>query len=481
MKRKKTQGPDARMIVEGLSESELRALVLDRLGADPELESIILSRFVKGKGLKTLERLFDLALDKAGEPEDYDSWDCCYYSDLMADLEKIEKEAANALSKGDHARGLQAYFMLIERVATMSNEGDDHDGSLMDGVNGWMEALENYAGGRRASPEGLKLLRDWARGAEVSFWAKKGDSWDESCRQLLIRSARGVAELRTELGKAIRLADVAGKDWHDEYRSKQAALNAIDLFKRIKDSAGRRAFIDSHLHISDVRLIAIDEVVEQMHFEEAESLAREGIAHTKAASRDGTADTFSERVWEILRKAGKHEAAGAFELESFLDTRSDKWYKRLEQRHRAIWTEYREGLLGKAISAGFDSRTLADIYATERLYDRLLDLCQKNSGLYEEHYRRLGGTYPIETAAWLKNWIERNSRQAQSRSFYADIGKKIGEYGGYAGAEAAQALVDSLFVRYANRPAMRQEFTKALKMDRGTKSGKSKEAYNAKK
>lgn len=105
MKRKTTEAPNTRKIIEGLSENELRALVLERLGADPELERILLSRYVKEKGIKTLERLFDLALAKADEPEDYDSWDCCYYSDFMTDLEKIEKEAKNALSKGDHARG----------------------------------------------------------------------------------------------------------------------------------------------------------------------------------------------------------------------------------------------------------------------------------------------------------------------------------------------------------------------------------------
>jgi hypothetical protein len=125
--------------------------------------------------------------------------------------------------------------------------------------------------------------------------------------------------------------------------------------------------------------------------------------------------------------------------------------------------------------------TLADIYATERLYDRLLELCQKNSVLFEEHYRRLGNAYPIETAIWLKGWIEKNCQQSQSRSFYCDVGKRIAEYGRYAGEEASKDLADELLGRYSNRPAMRQEFTKAVKMDRDKKSGKSRKAYNAKK
>jgi hypothetical protein len=469
---KASKKANARKIVDGLSETELRVLVLERLNGDPELESILLSRYVKGKGLKTLERLFDLALAKAGEPDDYGYWDEAFYSDFIMDLEGIEKEAKQALAKGDHDRALQAYFMLIERVAKMSDEGDDHDGSLMSAVNEWMEALHGYAGGKKATPAGLKLLREWARASESSAWAKNGDSWDESCRHILIRCARSATELRAELKKALTLADSGGQGWHDEQRCERAALDSIDLFTRLEDSAGRRAFIDSHLHFPDVRSIAIDEAVKAKDWVKAESLAREGMARTGPAKRYGGSERFSERLWEILRQAKKKEAAAAFELERFLSTQGNDWYRRLKKRYLDSWTEYREGLFAKAIAVNFGAGVLASLYASERLYDRLLALCEKNERLFELHYHSLGPAYPEETAVWLKGWIERNCQRAQSRSFYVDIGKRIAEYGRYAGGQRAKALVDALMLRYPNRPAMRQEFMKALQTGRNKKSEK---------
>jgi hypothetical protein len=463
MKRVAPQIPHARKIVAGLSESELRALLLERLYADPELESILLSRHAKGKGLKTMERLFDLALAKAGEPDDHGFWDEAFYYDFMVDLEKIEKTAKKALTEGDHERGLRIYFMLIERVAPMSNEGDDHDGSLMSGVNEWMETLDGYARRRNASAERLKLLRDWARAAESASWAKGGDSWDESCREILIHSARGKKELRAELERAVALADSSGQDRHDEYRSKQAAIDAIDLYARLKDIPSRYAFIDSHLRFPDVRTIAIDEAAKAKDWVKAEILAREGMRQADAESFHGIAERFAERLWEILCNTGNAEAAAVFELERFLSTESDDWYKRLKKRHHATWIEYRENLFAKTIAAGFNPETLASLYDAERLYDRLLALCQQKPILFGEYYPRLGNAYPVETAVWLKGWIEKNCRQTQSRSSYRDIGKRIREYSRYAGDEAARALVDALLIRYSNRPAMRQEFTNALK------------------
>jgi hypothetical protein len=99
-----TMAETAKKIVEGLSEAELRALVVDRLRDDPDLGRL-LTRHEKRGSIKTLGRLFDLALTKADK----------------------------ALAEGNFKLGLSAYFMCIERAGKMSLESDDHDGSPISG------------------------------------------------------------------------------------------------------------------------------------------------------------------------------------------------------------------------------------------------------------------------------------------------------------------------------------------------------------
>ena len=456
-----TEELDPRSIVPTLSRSELERIIRERLDEDDEnLGELILSLKAEKSDKRSPSAIVDSLMRRhKGQGNDYieDAYD------FGRDLLRLRDRATEAAAKGDYVFAVQVLVKAIECAAPHAYDGgDDEESPIMDAVEEGFERLLGLARTPESDPAALRELGTWALRSVDTQWARDGDSWDMVCLELAAATARGEADVRAVLELCSRFTEGRQTDWSWTYRAEQAALVAAGLLERAGDEMTRRAYVEDHLFLADIRMLAVDEAMKAGDYSRAIGLSGDGVKIFREADQGGSANEFAERLIDALDRSGEKEAA-ALELENLLiESFSADRFVALKKRHpkRDAWIETRDRVIA-ALEKRRHSGALATIYKAERMNERLLALAEKNGFIFREYLDTIGRAYPEQAARFLKNEVERDLRRTASRGSYARSAESILRYSVYAGKKAAEALFDSFIAAYPARRAMREEFAKA--------------------
>jgi hypothetical protein len=446
---------DPRSLLTPLSRPELERIIRERLDeGDEELGELILSLKTEKSDKRSPSAIVD-SLMRRYKGRGYD-----YIEDADGfgrDLLRLRDRAADAAAKGDYVFAVQVLVKAIERAALHAYDGgDDEESPIMDAVEEGFERLAELARSPESDPAALRELGTWALRSVDAQWARDGDSWDMVCLELAATAARGESDLRAVLELCSRFTEGRQTEWSWTYRAQRAALVAAALLERAGDEMARRAYVEDHLFLADVRMLAVDEAMKARDYSRAIGLSRDGVKIFQEGQQGGSVDEFAERLIDALDRSGEKEAASR-ELENLLiESFSNDRFAALKKRYpeRDTWLEARGRIISALEKRGV-SYALATIYKAERLNERLLALAEKSESIFREYLDTIGNAYPERAASFLKNEVERDLRRTASRGAYARSAASILRYGNYAGKKAAEALFDSLLSAYPARRAMR--------------------------
>jgi hypothetical protein len=455
-----TEGLDPRALLPSLSRAELERILRKRLDeGDQGLEELILSLHADKSDKRSPAAIVASLVGRHANGE-YDCIDDPY--GFACDLRRLYGRAADAVSRGEGLFAVRLLAGAIEGAAPHAFEGDDEEGEIMGAVEECFERLMGLAQSPESGQAALRELGTWALQSVDAQWARDGDSWDMVCLELAAAAARGEADVRAVLELCSRFTESPRAEWSWTYRAQRAALVSVGLLERAGDQMTRRAYVEDHLSLADIRMLAADEAMKARDYSRAIELSRDGVKIFREVDQDGSADEFAERLIDALDRAGDRDEATR-ELENLLiDSFSDDRFAALKKRHskRDTWLATRDRVIA-ALEKNQHSGALATIYKADHMNERLLALAEEDEFTFREYLDTIGHAYPERAARFLKNEVERDLRRTANRDAYAHSAQSILRYGKYAGKKAAEALFDSLIAAYPARRAMREEFAKA--------------------
>lgn len=464
----------ASALVKKMPRETLESILLKHIREDAALERHIIIEYGTSTTVAHYRELVDGMLRGLSEwgyggYEEGEAYDIAREIDEM--FAKAKKNSGNEQANAVFAIA-QA---VIEGVIPRLDECDDHDGNLYDIVHEALGRVESVA---HAVDTNTALLE------EIALWAKDlvssgrldgcGNGWAEQCTDILAATARTEAQVRKVLAFCGLLIDKGDRDdatgrhrGYSDYFIRRIMLVTIGLLGKIGAEAERAAFIEAHLDIDDVRELAIREAFAAKDFYRCKVLSAEGISHAEKDNLSGLVDGYRQTLIEAMDALGTGKDANALVEKWTIEAWRDTWFKILKSRTpKAEWKETRERVLVVLESKGKWAMFLASLYDSERLYDRLMTLCEKDQEVFVTYYRKLLKKFPTLVAPLLLTYIRQKAASDSNRSSYQRTAALAADYGVCAGADAAIALIDELGAQYRPRRAMREELEKVRPLRR---------------
>jgi len=349
---------------------------------------------------------------------------------------------------------------VIDGLVPSLDECDDHDGNLYSAVGETFGRIADIAKSKGLEPALLEDISKWAEDLALSnrlgSWRRE---WAEDCIAIAAAAARGDKRSREILAICDSLNREERENSNSKYFAQGIALIELELLRRIKAQTEREAFIEAHLDFDKVRELAIREAIETKDFKRSKALASEGISNTQKKNHPGSVDGYRRLLIEAMDAEGTGPDASILVERWAIETNDDSWFKVLKTRiPKSRWNEARERVLTAIESRNDRSWLLASLYASERLLDRLMELCgKKPRDFIDRYYRELMNAYPGCVAPLLRDHISRKAASDSKRISCSETASLVTDYRKCAGDAAATALIDELEERHSSRRAMREE------------------------
>jgi hypothetical protein len=367
-------------LIRKMPRETLESILLERIREDAALERRILAEYGSSTTIDHYKSLVD------GMLEGLHGWGYrgCSEDDAYSAAIEIEGLFDKAGKKPieDRARAVFTVAQaVIDRLVPSLDDCDDHDGNLYGTVD---ETFGRIAEIAKSKGAGSALLADISRWAEslvssdrLGSWKRE---WAEACLAIAASAARSDKRLREILALCDSLINAERADSPSPYFAERIALVKIELLGRLKAEADRGAFIEAHLDFNSVRELAIREALEAKDFLRCKTLAAEGISNAVKEDLPGYIDGYRTSLVEAMDAEGAGREADQLVERWAIEANNDSWFKVLKTRiPKNTWTATRERVLTAIESRGDRTGLLASMYASERLLDRLMDLCEKKT------------------------------------------------------------------------------------------------------
>jgi hypothetical protein len=455
----KQVGPSA--LIKKMSRETLESILLEHVREDATLGRRILMKYGTSTTVEHYKSLVDDMLEGL-QDRNYDRYseDDAYGAALEIDklFDKAKKKSVTERSRSI----FEVAQAVIEGLIPSLDECDDHDGNLYRTVDETFERIAKTAKARGTDPAVLADISKWAEALVSSnrLGSWRGD-WAKDCIVIAASAARSENRLREILALCDSLLREENENSNSTYFVEEIAIIELELLGRCKAKAERKAFVDGHLDFDKVRELAIREAIKTKDFKRGKALAAEGISKATQNKRSGDIDNYRGLLVEAMDAEGTGPDANMLVERWAIEENYDSWFKALKAHiSKSKWNETRDRVL-KAIESKSDrSRLLASLYASERLFDKLMELCEKNPREFIEYYHKLMKAYPGRVAPLLRDHICRKAASDSNRSSYSETASLVADYRKCAGDAATASLIDELEARHRSRPAMREELEK---------------------
>ena len=249
--------------------------------------------------------------------------------------------------------------------------------------------------------------------------------------------------------------------WSRNYYVGKWAINYLNLMKQQNcDIEEIENFCRQHWENPSVRGYYIDLCMESKEYD----LALRTLDESMSLDEDfgGLISEYSEKKKEIYFLQGDREAyiGQLWELMLNHNVGSLETFRELKQQYSPEeWVEKRELIFQKLPSYA----DVKQLYAEEKLYDRLLDCVLKSPDLYalRAYEKTLAQIYPKQILEKYRDELNKLARHSGSRKHYQQLVSQLRRMQKIEGGkEAVKEIAAEWRQQYRNRPAMMEELGK---------------------
>lgn len=241
---------------------------------------------------------------------------------------------------------------------------------------------------------------------------------------------------------------------------KVALLNALDRQVEAKQA------IQNYISLPEIRAVWVEELLQEGNKEEALDVLDKGICQLKQSNDYRWLPDWKCKKLEIYQLANDKANIVKMARELFVDAKGKlEYYHLLKQNVNASeWTLFLKGLLEEtpffARGYFYDSDVIADIYAEEKDYVRLMNCAKQLSGRTQLEFLlvyacHLKDTYAEEILNLFSVLLQEYAEKNVGRDYYEYITKVLRMMLTVKGGEqAVRSLVDIFRVSYKRRSSM---------------------------
>ena len=267
--------------------------------------------------------------------------------------------------------------------------------------------------------------------------------------------------LKLTLDKNHFITESTGEDDFPEYKKKEDAIVRYLLHRHLYGKENVVAELQQNISVDELRIIAIEDAVEDKKFAEAEKLCQEKLVAQQARYyRKNDPQDWNNILYEIYKVSDDTEKQ-ATQAKHILLLGNEKFWDEMKKIYYKLgtWDENRNSLLDELRDS---KKTICyrSVLVEEKEYKRLLaDLMNNPYDLF--YYGNfLVKDYPDQIYNLCYNEISDHCANARDRREYKKVTKQIEQLIKWNGTDTAQKLIDDLRKLYPRRSALLDELDK---------------------
>ena len=368
-------------------------------------------------------------------------------------LSIVETDISGLVTQGSIAEAFELSTFFLKEIADV--DIDDSDGGLSELMSAVWDCWEDM----------LALADDDRKSKMFEWFCKKASSggrdfFDECTKDFFFDHFKD----DEYLDKKLELIDGElntpdSDDYFESYVNKSLVIRRIQLMEEMNmRSSEILAFCRSYERYPDVRRYMTDYYISHKMEDEAIALLNGSIELDSEYM--GLVNEYRNKLKDIYKRRGDTESY-RLQLTELVQSKCDiNDYRELKALYLPkSWPPVREKIISKA---GYYKR--AEIYAEEKMYDRLMDHAEQAVDLspLRQYEKPLVKFSPERVLKIYEAHLRKAACHASGRSCYADWANTLKHMMRIEGGkEVAGKLAADWREQYKNRPAMMQELDRA--------------------
>lgn len=374
---------------------------------------------------------------------------CLEMEDCLDTIESLYAERSPAIAFE------LALYVLIAGIKLASG-ADSSSGSLVEVIGQAMELLEDICRKLAASEDTAAQKRCYERLCKEAL-GKALDGWSDWSYGILEIAAllvtrRNVSQLDAALG-VLRQREAQKKYASSSYTRHEEAMVRLKAIEILEGGQAARAFIDEHLDIDEMRMLAVRQDMEAGAYQNAERLCLERA--DRKIRLYGGEDAWRHLLFDIYAATG--ETGKQIEVADALVCRGElQYYLRMKALYGEAWSGVYPAIRAR-YQVALPRHMLMHILHAEGEWRLLLEEVRKEPAAVFQYGKALAASAPDEIYRTYREEIVSMAASAAERRAYQSVCASIRELSAAGGTGQALALIDELAEAHKRRPAMLDE------------------------
>lgn len=454
-KRVKKKQPDLYEELRPLSKEELLSLILRISEEHEDIKKMLLFQHAPEETL--LREAQDLITGSIRHVEDrhgFIEWNKADQATEGAEI--VLEQVRDELKKGNSGRSVSLCLTVLPEIVDMLQYCDDSDGGPGLVIDQCLELLKEAASSAESEDESVKISMFRQIMKELTNERYEGwTDWRISMLGTLIPFC-GITSLRKKWEEEVDHLMVVpeGDSWSSQYNMEELLYLKLKLLEQLGEKDAAYQFLYDHIELGSFRERAIQYAMNRNQWNEVLRLCEEGEASP------GLADKWMVYRLQACEKLGDVDQEKKLMLH-FLYQGDYDYYEKLRNLYpREAWGEVSQRIITHFEQDKFPNGAYVKILIQEKMYEKLLNYCNKHPDEIESLYPHLKNVYPDDVRRIFTMYIEDEAENSSNRKYYRQVCHKIRTFKKACGEEAAHTLIDKLEDRYARRPAFVDELTR---------------------
>lgn len=283
-------------VIKTLSAKQLREALLYSCDNYPQLRAELLIRYAPAdKGTKALPSLIRQALRKAGAGYGYIPWE--NMRPLVHTLSTFIGRAQNDLDNGHYRQAADTALALIETLVPALEEIDDSDGHLGGSLEQAFDILQQLLTPALPHPLAQELLAYFLNAFKQGLGAGFDFQW--RWLELAVDLVQTKDEEQQLLSVLDRIKPSSEADWYGEFEAEQVLEIKLALFRKTRTPQEVARLLEDNLHLSSIRLAAVEEAYKAKDWDRVKRLCRDGIRQAQEKHLPGLAVQWQEWLLKV--------------------------------------------------------------------------------------------------------------------------------------------------------------------------------------
>ncbi|BBB91792.1 SWIM zinc finger family protein [Methylomusa anaerophila] len=406
------------------------------------------------KSIELIRTFFNKNSDRHGFVAYGDTYEAVRGADLVL------KKARAAFEHKKTLHALDLTLCVIHELMDLLENCDDSDGIVGGAIEENLDFIKEMVEEEEFNPavkEGFfnKLMEEAAN--------KRYDGWSDWKLELLenCSTLADIPSLRNRLENRLQsmLDDEEGDSWSVNYFNEKVFQIRYNMILQNEDEKAALDFVEQNLQFSSFRKMTIGRAMQSKDYDQVIKLALEGEAKDK--DLPGLVNDWREYRYKAYNLLGKLDEQRGLATD-FILAGSFEYYKDLRSTYNdEEWAVVYPQIISRLEDQKkFHSDIYTRILIEEGEKKKLLEYVKKNPSAVESYYKHLVPEFREEVFDLFLKYIEQVAARAGNRRDYQGVCAIIRNLKKAGGKDQALEIKQKFSIKYANRPAFRDELTK---------------------